>query len=152
MLDSTLEYSILLSIELKALNMFCKSRNTVKIIFLVSSVISTLVVAQATLPGKLSGRWTTPNGGSGQSISATIDQANSKGTLTVWSSFAQCNIKDAPIAVTADGDKLTFKVDPSYSNPCRSDVSVELVKKSGSNEYEGELRQGGPSAAQFPML
>ncbi len=119
---------------------------------LFSVVASTLVIAQVTVPSKLSGRWTTPDGAASQSISATIDQTSLKGTLTVWSAIAPCTIKEAPIAVTTDGDKLMFKVDPSYTNPCRSGISVELVKKSGSNEYEGEPRQGGPSAAQFPML
>ena len=117
-----------------------------------SIFVSALAIAQVALPGKLSGRWTTPDGAASQSISATIDQASSKGTLTVWSAVVPCIVKEAPISVTADGDKLTFKVDSSYTNPCRSGVSVELVKKSGSNEYEGELRQGGPSAVQFPML
>ena len=107
---------------------------------------------RATLPSKRSGRYTRLDGAFAQSISVTIDQANSRGTLTVWSALAPCNIKDAPIAVTADGDKLTFKVDPSNTYPCRSNIFVELVKKSASNDYEGELRQGGPSAAQFPML
>ena len=132
--------------------MFSNFRNNVKVTLLASAVISTIAVAQVVLPSKLSGRWTTPDGASGQSISATIDQANSKGTLTVWSALAPCTIKEAPISVTADGDKLTLKVDSSYTNPCRSGVTVELVKKSGSNEYEGQLLQGGPSAAQFPML
>ena len=132
--------------------MICKYRNKVKITLLVSAVISTIAVAQVTVPSKLSGRHTTLDGASGQSISATIDQANLKGTLTVWSHFARCTIKEAPIAVTVEGDKLTFKVDPSYTNPCRSNVSVELTKRSGSNDYEGELRQGGPAAAQYPVL
>lgn len=132
--------------------MICKYSNKVKITLLISTVISTVAIAQVTLPSKLSGRFTTVDGASGQAISATIDQANSKGTLTVWSLAPGCTIREAPIAVTVDGDKLIFKVDPSYTNPCRSNVSVELVKKSGSNEYEGELRQGGPAAAQFPIL
>lgn len=129
-----------------------KRHNKVKITLLVSAVISTLTVAQVTLPNKLSGRFTTVDGTSGQAISATIDQANSKGTLTVWSNAPGCSIRDAPVAVTADGDKLTFKVDPSYTNPCRSDVSVELVKKSGTNGYEGELRQGGQAGILYPIL
>lgn len=132
--------------------MFCKFRHNLKIIFLASAAVSTIAVAQVILPSKLSGRWTTPDGAASQSISATIDQASQKGTLTVWSALAPCTIKEAPISVTSDGDKLTLKVDSSYANPCRSGVTVELVKKSGLNEYEGQLLQGGPSAAQFPML
>lgn len=103
-------------------------------------------------PSKLSGRWTTVDGAAGQSISATIDVATSKGTLTVWSNTADCTVRDAPISVTSAGEKLTLKVDPTYTNPCRSDVSVELTKKAGSDEYEGELRQGGPAGARFPVL
>ena len=129
-----------------------KNISYVRIAGLMSGIISVVAFAQVTMPSKLSGRWTTPDGATSQSISATIDQANSKGTLTVWSALAPCTIKEAPIAVTADGDKLTLKVDSSYTNPCRSDVSIELVKKPGLNEYEGELRQGGPAAAQFPVL
>ena len=132
--------------------MFCKFQNNLKMILLASTAISTLAAAQVILPSKISGRWTTPDGAASQSISATIDQGSLKGTLTVWSALPSCTIKEAPISVTADGDKLTLKVDSSYTNPCRSGVSVELVKKSGSNEYEGQLLQGGPSAAQFPML
>lgn len=132
--------------------MFSKYRRDITTTLLACAAVSTLAVAQVVLPSKLSGRWTTPDGAASQSISATIDQANAKGTLTVWSALAPCSIKEAPIAVTAVGDKLTLKVDSSYTNPCRSGLSVELVKKPGSNEYEGELLQGGPSAAQFPML
>ena len=132
--------------------MNCKNISYVRIAGLMSGFISVVAFAQVTMPSKLSGRWTTPDGATSQSISATIDQANSKGTLTVWSALAACTIKEAPIAVTADGDKLTLKVDSSHTNPCRSDVSIELVKKPGLNEYEGELRQGGPAAAQFPVL
>ena len=129
-----------------------KNISYVRIAGLMSGFISVVAFAQVTMPSKLSGRWTTPDGATSQSISATIDQANSKGTLTVWSALAPCTIKEAPIAVTADGDKLTLKVDSSYTNPCRSDVSIELVKKPGLNEYEGEQRQGGPAAAQYPVL
>ena len=117
------------------------------------AIMSTFAVAQATsVPSKLSGRWTTVDGSGSHSISATIDSATSKGTLTVWSYTSQCTIDDAPIAVTSVGEKLIFKVDPSYSNPCRSDVSVELTKKTNSDEYEGELRQGGPAGVRYPVL
>ncbi len=124
-----------------------------------AAVFSSLVVVTAVafaqsmvIPSKLSGRWSTPDGASSQAISVTIDAATSKGTLTVWSNISDCNIREAPIAVTAAGDKLTFKVDSSWSNSCRSDVSVEISKKPGSDEYEGELRQGGPAGARFPVL
>ena len=106
-----------------------------------------LVVATAmaqSIPSKLSGRWTTVDG--------AASAATSKGTLTVWSSSPECTIRDAAITVTASAEKLVLKVDSSYSNPCRSDVSVELTKKPGTDEYEGELRQGGPAGARFPIL
>ena len=115
-------------------------------------VVTAVALAQAAIPSKLSGRWSTPDGASSQSISVVIDAATSKGTLTVWSNIPDCNIREAPIAVTAAGDKLTFKVDSSWSNSCRADVSVEISKKPGSDEYEGELRQGGPAGARFPVL
>lgn len=117
------------------------------------AIVFTSVAAQVgATPSKLSGRWTTVDGAASQSISANIDAATSKGTLTVWSNSSDCTIRDAPIAVTNDGGKLILKVDPSYSNPCRSDVSVELAKKADSDDYEGELRQGGPAGARFPIL
>lgn len=100
-------------------------------------------------PRELSGRWTTVDGAYSQPISATLDAATSKGTLTVWSNDSSCTIRSAPIAVTSAGEKLLLKVDPTYSNPCRSDVSVELTKKTGSDDYEGELRQGGPLVHGF---
>ncbi len=103
-------------------------------------------------PSKLSGRWTTVDGQYSQSISATIDAASSKGTLTVWSNDPSCTIREAPVTVTSAGEKLSLKVDPSYANPCRADVSVEVAKKAGSDDYEGELRQGGPAGARFPIL
>lgn len=111
------------------------------------------VVAQTiTLPSKLSGRWTTVEGTSGQVISANIDAATSKGTLTVWSQTSACTIHDAPITVTSTGEKLLLKVDPSYTNPCRSNVSVELTRMADSNDFEGELRQGGLAGARYPVL
>jgi len=117
------------------------------------AILFTSVAAQVvTAPSKLSGRWTTVDGAASQSISANIDAATSKGTLTVWSSSSDCTIRDAPIAVTSTGEKLIMKVDPSYSNPCRSEVSVELTKKADSDDYEGELRQGGRAGARFPIL
>jgi hypothetical protein len=117
------------------------------------TIIFTSVSAQVVAtPSKLSGNWTTVDGRYSQSISATIDAATSKGTLTVWSNDSSCAIRDAPIAVTSAGEKLVLKVDPSYSNPCRADVSVELTKKAGSEDYEGELHQGGPAGARFPIL
>jgi hypothetical protein len=115
-------------------------------------VITSVAAQTITPPSKLSGRWTTVDGASSQSISANIDAATSKGTLTVWSNASDCTIRDAPIAVTSVGEKLILKVDPSYTNPCRADVSVELTKKASSDDYEGELRQGGPAGARFPIL
>jgi hypothetical protein len=116
------------------------------------ATISTIVASQVLVPSKLSGKWTTPDGASSQAISASIDAANSKGTLTVWSNISACTISNAAIAVSMEGEKLILKVDPSYTNPCRSGVSVELIKKAGSDDYEGELRQGGRAGAQFPVL
>jgi hypothetical protein len=117
------------------------------------AIICISVAAQViAVPTKLSGRWTTLDNAYSQSISANIDAATSKGTLTVWSNASGCTIRDAPIAVTSVGEKLTLKVDPSYSNPCRANVSVELTKKTGSDDYEGELHQGGSAGVQFPIL
>ena len=114
------------------------------------SIMFTSVVAQVNaIPSKLSGRWTTPDGAYSQSISANIDVATSKGEITVWSNQSGCSIRDAPIAVTSTGEKLILKVDSSYSNPCRSNVSVELTKTAGTEDYEGELRQDGTN---FPVL
>ena len=107
------------------------------------AIVSTSLAAQVVVPTKLSGRWTSQDGRVGQAISANIDPVTAKGNLTVWSNKSVCSIHDAPIAVTVDGDKLILKVDPSYSNPCRSDISVELTKKVDSDSYEGELRQKG---------
>ena len=117
------------------------------------AIMTTSVAAQvSTVPSKLSGRWTTLDGAYSQSISANIDAAASKGTLDVWSNSSSCTIRDAPVDVIMVGEKLVLKVAASYTNPCRADVSVELSKKVGSTEYEGELRQGGPAGAQFPVL
>jgi len=117
------------------------------------AILFTSVAAQeVTAPSKLSGRWTTVDGAASHSISAKIDSATSKGTLTVLSNSFGCSMRDAPISVTSTGEKLILKVDPSYSNMCRSEVSVELTKKAGSDDYEGELRQGGPAGARFPIL
>lgn len=117
-----------------------------------AAVVTSVCAQGVSPPRELSGRWTTVDGAYSQSISAIIDAATSKGTLTVWSNDSSCTIRNAPIAVTSAGEKLVLKVDPTYSNPCRSDVSVELTKKAGSNDYEGELRQGGPAGARFPIL
>jgi len=46
-------------------------------------VVTAVALAQAAIPSKLSGRWSTPDGASSQSISVVIDAATSKGTLTV---------------------------------------------------------------------
>lgn len=114
------------------------------------AVMYTSVAAQVNaIPSKLSGRWTTLDGAYSQSISTNIDVATSKGEITVWSNQSTCSIRDAPIAVTSSGEKLILKVDSSYSNPCRSNVSVELTKKAGSDDYEGELHQDGTA---FPVL
>jgi hypothetical protein len=114
------------------------------------AIVYTSVAAQVNAtPSKLSGRWTTLDGAYSQSISANIDVATSKGEITVWSNQSGCTIRDAPIAVTSTGEKLIFKVDSSYSNPCRSNVLVELTKKAGTDDYEGELRQDGTA---FPIL
>lgn len=132
-----------------------KSTACIRNVVLLSTfaIMVTPVAAQvSTVPSKLSGRWTTLDGAYSQSILASIDSAASKGTLTVWSNDSSCTIREAPIAVTFVGEKLVLKVAPSYSNPCRADVSVELTKKVGSTEFEGELRQGGPAGAQFPVL
>ena len=119
----------------------------------VFAMLSATAVAQlANVPSKLSGRWTSLDGAYGQTISAKIDLAMAKGTLTVYSNDSACTIREAPISVISTGEKLTLKVDPSYSNPCRADVSVELTKKAGTDDYEGELRQGGPAGGQFPIL
>ena len=107
------------------------------------AIMSTSVVAQVIVPTKLSGRWTSPDGAQSQAISTNIDPATSKGTLTVWANKPACTIHGAAITVTLDGEKLILKVDPSYVNSCRSDVSVVLIKKSGSDDYEGELHQKG---------
>jgi hypothetical protein len=117
------------------------------------TIVAASVAAQViAIPSKLSGRWSTMDGAASQSISATIDSATLKGTLTVWSNSSACTIRDAPVSVISTGDKLSLKVDPTYSNPCRADVSVELTKNVGSTDYEGELRQGGPAGVQFPIL
>lgn len=135
--------------------MMWKIRNRIRQALVLSSVILivTSAAAQTSIfPSKLSGRWTTVDGAHSQSMSANIDLATSTGTLTVWSYDSSCTMRDAPIAVTSAGEKLTLKVDPSYSNPCRADVSVELTKKTGSEDYTGELHQGGQAGARFPIL
>ena len=116
------------------------------------SIFSAANAEVVSVPAKLSGKWTTVDGLYGQSISANIDAATARGKLTVWSSDSSCTIRDAPITVTAAEGKIFLKVDSAYSNPCRADISVELARKAGSDEYEGELRQGGPAGAKFPIL
>ena len=106
----------------------------------------------SSIPSKLSGRWTTLDGSFSQTISLKLDLTAGKGELTVWSNAAGCSINNAPVTVTVQGDNIAAKVDASYSNPCRSDVSLEIVKKDGSNNYEGELRQGGDAGRQYPIL
>lgn len=132
-----------------------KLRNCIRqaTVLLGFALVFTSVAAQKiSVPSKLSGRWTTVDGAYSQSISANIDAATSKGTLTVWSNDSSCTIHGAPITVASAGGKLSLKVDPSYSNSCRADISVELTKKADSDDYEGELRQGGPAGARFPVL
>jgi len=91
------------------------------------------------MPGKLSGKWSSPDGMDDGSISASIDPATSKGTLSAEAPASHCDINNAAITATMDGDKLVLKVDPSYVNSCRSDISVVLTRKGDS--YEGQLHQ-----------
>lgn len=130
--------------KVKTLALICRAA-----ILLGFAIVSTSVAAQVVVPTKLSGRWTSPDGRVSQVISTNIDAATAKGTLTVWSNKVGCTIRDAPITVSVEGEKLILKVDPSYSNPCRSDISVELTKKADSDSYEGELHQ---DAGKSPVL
>lgn len=116
------------------------------------AVFAVLTFAQAVIPSSLSGRWSTLDGSSSESISVKIDPATAKGTLTVFSNLSVCNIQAAPITVTAVENKLAMKVDASWSNFCRADVSVEVSKVPGRDEYEGELHQGGRAGAKYPIL
>ena len=129
------------------------SSPTRKVAFFVGfATLSAVTAAQTVLPSKLSGRWATTDGTASQAISAIIDPATSKGTLTVFSNLAPCTIRNAAVDVSMEAGKLVLKVDPSYTNPCRSDVLVELTKKTGSEDYEGELRQqAGREGARQPQ-
>jgi hypothetical protein len=121
-------------------------------LFVSLAALSAVVASQNGIPGKLSGRWATPDGTSSQAISATIDPATSRGTLMVYSNLGPCTIRDAAITASMEADKLVLKVDPSYTNPCRSEVLVELTKKPGTEDYEGELRQqSGREGARQPQ-
>ena len=106
----------------------------------------------AAMPARLTGKWSTVDGAANHTISATLDTATSRGTLTVLSNNSECSIREAPVAVAVAANKLLLTVDPTYQNPCRAEVSVELTKKSGSDEYEGELHQGGRAGVRFPIL
>lgn len=113
-----------------------------------SVVISVLIattpaLAENEIPAKLKGRWTSLDGSAGQAISANIDPATAKGTLTVWANKANCTVSEAPLVAAREGDKLILTVDASYVNPCRSNISVELTKKPDSDSWEGELHQKG---------
>lgn len=116
------------------------------------AIFAAFTFAQAVIPSSLSGRWSTLDGSSSQTISVKIDPATAKGTLTVWSNVSVCNIQEAPITVIAGDNKLTMKVDASWSNSCRADVSVEVSKVPGSDEFVGELHKGGPAGARYPIL
>lgn len=121
-------------------------------LFVGFATLSAIAVAQTALPSKLSGRWATTDGKASQAISVNLDPATSKGTLTVHSNLGPCTIRDAAITATMEAGKLVLKVDPAYTNPCRSEVLVELAKKPGSEDYEGELRQqAGREGARQPQ-
>lgn len=109
--------------------------------------------AQATgLPKKLTGTWTTVDGKATGAMELNADPVSGKATLNVQSSYGVCTIKEAPATVSAEGDKLTVQVDPAWSNACRKDISIELVRKAGSQDYEGQLRQGGRARESNPVL
>jgi hypothetical protein len=110
------------------------------------------VFAQSTIPSKLSGKWTTPNGKFYNDLTLRFDDTRTKAKLTVWSAMADCNVKDAPATVDLKDGKIIVVVDANYTNPCRADISVELMKSTDSDVYDGELHQGGPSAATYPIL
>jgi len=134
--------------ELKFRNRF----RLATVLFTFAPFFTSVAAQTIPTPSKLSGRWSTLDGLYSQTISANIDPATSKGTLTVWSNDPICTVRDAPITVTFAGETLSLRVDSSYSNRCRSDIAVELTKKADSDDYEGELHQGGPAGARFPIL
>lgn len=107
---------------------------------------------QSHLPNKLSGMWTTVDGRGTGEIALDIDSAGGKATLYVFSNYGFCTIKDAPATVSTEANKLKVQVDPAYSNFCRKDISLELVKRDGSEDYEGELQQGGRAKDRDPIL
>ena len=114
--------------------------------------IAPLLVAAQGLPQSLSGRWTTVDGAASQAMSLTLDSTASKGALSVLSGNPECSIKDAPFTFTSDADKLEITVDAGWSNSCRADVSISLVRQADTGIYVGQLRQGGPAGKRFPVL
>jgi hypothetical protein len=116
---------------------------------LLTAVLTGPAWSEEVFPSRLSGRWTSVDGRNTDLLFLIADSPE-KGLLTVSSGIAQCTISGAPVSIKKLEDSWAVIVDPSYTNPCRKEVSL-ILKQTTASTYEGELHQRTLNG-QYPTL
>ena len=126
--------------------------------WMLASFVALIPAANAqssNIPTKLAGKWATPDSRDGQRVIVAINPAKSTGSLSLSFADARCNVREAPMTVALLGGRITLKAIEEISNPCVTDMTLEMVPNrdaKGREGYLGELRLSGPAASRAPIL
>ncbi len=107
------------------------------------------------IPTKLTGKWATPDSRDGQRVAVVLNAAQGTGTLSLSFADQRCTVREAPMNLLLLGGRITLKVAAGFSNPCVTDMTLEMVPNrdsKGEEGYLGELSLSGPAANRAPIL
>lgn len=109
----------------------------------------------AKIPTKLAGKWATPDSRDGQRVEVVLDAARGTATLSLGFADKRCTVRAAPMTLALLGGRITLKLLEELSNPCVTDMTLEMVPNrdtKGQEGYLAELRLTGTAANRAPIL